>query len=360
MAATKDYYQVLGVPASADAAAIKKAYRALAKQYHPDANPNNAQAAERFKEISEAHTVLSDAEKRKQYDMMRRYGAFTGAARRGSAGSRPGPQEPDAGFGGFGGFGGLGDLFSSIFGGANRRGQPDVIEVRVTVPFKVAALGGTVPVEVETTEACPTCGGAGGAPGATMAVCGECKGSGQVTFGQGAFSVSRPCPACRARGRIPSELCPRCQGRGEMRVPRRLTVTVPAGAESGTQLRLKAQGQRGAGGAQGDLIVTLDVAADKFLRREGLDIHCTVPINLAQAVLGTQVRVRTVDGGRVALKIPPGTQPGRKFRIRGKGIEKQGQRGDQYVEMAVKIPTKLTAEQEALLKKFAESANLAV
>lgn len=359
MANTRDYYQVLGVPSTADAAEIKKAYRKLAKQHHPDANPDNAQAAERFKELSEAHTVLSDADKRKQYDLMRRYGAFSGTARRGSgAGTSTPGAGTEQGFGGFGGFGGLGDLFSTIFGGGRGGGQPETIEVSVSIPFKTAALGGTVPVQVETQEACPTCGGSGGAPGAAVTTCRECSGTGQVTFGQGAFSVSRPCPACRARGRIPAQPCPRCSGRGEMRVPRRLAITVPPGADTGQQVRLKGQGQRGAGGIQGDLIVTFDVTPDKFLRRRGLDILCEVPINLVQAVLGTQIRVRTVDGRRVALKVPPGTQPGRKFRIKGKGIARQGQQGDQYVEITVRIPAKLTAEQEALLRQFADAAHL--
>jgi molecular chaperone DnaJ len=230
----------------------------------------------------------------------------------------------------------------------------------VPLPFRTAALGGTVQVDVETQEACPTCGGSGGAPGATVETCQECGGTGQITFGQGAFSVSRPCPACRARGKIPSQPCPRCAGRGEMRMPRRLAVPVPAGAESGSQVRLKGQGQRGAAGSTGDLLVTFEVQPDRFLRREGLDIHCTVPINLAQAVLGTRIRVRTVDGKRVALKIPPGTQPGRKFRIRGQGVERNGRRGDQYVEVDVKIPARLTAEQEELMRQFAEATKLKV
>ncbi|HKI96015.1 MAG TPA: J domain-containing protein [Gemmatimonadales bacterium] len=362
VAASKDYYQVLGVGEKASAAEIKKAYRRLAKQYHPDANPDNPGAAERFKEISEANAVLSDAEKRKQYDTMRKYGAF-GTARPGAGGA----WRPDAGGGapggfdftrGFEGFGGLGDIFSTIFG-RGRRGEPvEPVEVTVSVPFRTAARGGSVPVTLSVTEACPVCGGSGAAPGAKISTCAECGGRGQVTFGQGAFSVSRPCPACRGRGRTASAPCTNCGGRGDVSVDKRLMVSVPAGTDTGTRVRLKGQGQREPTGQNGDVIVTFEVEPDRFLRREGLDIHCTVPINLAQAVLGTKVRVRTVDGRRVVLRVPAGTQPGRKFRIKGHGIERHGQRGDQFVEIQVKIPEHLDADQERLLKEFADKASL--
>jgi len=356
MAKTADYYQVLGVPEKAGAEEIKKAYRRLAKQHHPDANPNNPSAAERFKQISEAHAVLSDPEKRKQYDMMRRFGAFTPRAG-GEGTARPRAEDFDF-TKGFEGFGGLGDLFSSIFGRGRRAEAPEPIEVAAAVPFKVAAVGGRVPVTLSVTEACPVCGGSGAAPGATISVCTECQGRGEIAFGQGAFAVKRPCPACRARGRVASAPCERCGGRGDVRVERRLMVEVPAGIESGHRLRVKGQGQRGRDGTMGDVVVTITVEPDRFLRREGLDIVCTVPVNLAQAVFGTRVRVRTVEGRRVVLRIPPGTQPGRRFRIRGQGVEHNGKRGDQLVEVQVTIPEKLTPDQEAVLKDFAEKANL--
>jgi molecular chaperone DnaJ len=357
MTPAKDFYRILGVSEKAGAEEIKKAYRRLAKQYHPDANPNNPAAAERFKEISEAHTVLSDPEKRKQYDLMRRYGAF--APRSGGAGAaRPRGEEFDF-TRGFEGLGGLGDLFSSIFGRGRRGEEAPTLEVAVEVPFKVAALGGQVPITLSVTEACPGCGGSGAQPGAKVTVCGECQGRGEITFGQGAFAVKRPCPACRARGRIASEPCSRCAGRGEVQVERRLMVEVPAGVESGHRLRVRGQGQRGGDGTVGDVLVTVTVEPDRFLRREGQDIHCTIPINLAQAVFGTRVRVRTVEEKRVVLRIPPGTQPGRRFRIRGQGIERNGARGDQLVEIAVRVPETLTGEQAELFKKFAEAAKLA-
>jgi molecular chaperone DnaJ len=369
--AAKDFYQVLGVSDSASQDEIKKAYRRLAKQYHPDANPNNPKAADRFKEVSEAHSTLSDPEKRKQYDQMRRYGAFDGMPRRpagagaGAGGGRAGGFDPgDAGAQGFefGDLGGLGDIFSSIFGRGRReesgRGG-DTLEAVVEVPFRVAMLGGKIPVTLPITETCPTCNGSGGAPGATLSTCPECQGRGTISFGQGNFAVNRPCPQCRGRGRIPSEKCPTCRGAGEIRTERRVTITVPPGTETGDRVLLRGQGQgNGPGSPAGDIIITFQVQPDRFFRREGLDIVADVPINMAQAALGTRLRVRTLDGKKVLLRIPPGTQPGRRFRIKGQGIEKNGRRGDQLVGVQVTVPDQLTSEQQELMKKFADSAGL--
>ncbi len=364
--ATQDFYQVLGVSDSASQEDIKKAYRRLAKQYHPDANPNNPKAADRFKEISEAHTVLSDTEKRAQYDRMRRFGAFDGAGRGARAGasaargSGRGPSQPmDEGLD-FSDFGGLGDIFSSIFGrGRREEAVSETLETLVEIPFRVAVLGGKVPVTLAITEACATCAGSGGAPGATWTTCPECGGRGTISFGQGGFSVNRPCPQCRGRGRIPSQACPTCGGMGELRKERQVVITVPAGTETGTRVRLRGQGQPARpGGAPGDLLVTFQVLPDRFFHRDGLDILCEVPINVAQAILGTRLRVRTLDGKKVMLKIPPGTQPGRKFRIKGQGIEKNGRRGDQLVAVQVTLPAEVTSEQQELFKKFADAAGL--
>jgi molecular chaperone DnaJ len=364
----KDFYQVLGVPDSAKPEEIKKAYRRLAKQYHPDANPNNAQAAERFKEISEAHSILSDPDKRKHYDQMRRLGAFDGGGfRRGGAGASPrggaggmGGAEADFDLSDFGAFG-LGDIFSSIFG-KGRRGETaeaEALETLVEIPFRVAALGGKVPVHLPVNESCSQCHGSGAAPGAKVTTCPECNGRGTVTFGQGGFAVSRPCPQCRGRGRIASTPCSRCQGAGEIRTEREVLITVPAGTETGAKVRLRGQGQSGPGQPAGDLVVAFQVQPDRFFRREGLDLICEVPINLAQAVFGTRLRVRTLDGKKVVLKVPAGTQPGRKFRIKGLGIEKGGRKGDQLVAVQVQVPEQLNPEQEELLKKFAESGGMA-
>lgn len=361
--AAKDFYQVLGVSDAASQGDIKKAYRRLAKQYHPDANPDNAAAADRFKEISEAHSVLSDSEKRKQYDQMRRLGAFDGGPRRSSGGPRPAGAPGDVGAEGFdfGDFGGLGDIFSSIFGRGGRQPEPkgESLEAVVEVPFRVAALGGKITVTIPVTESCPTCGGSGGAPGATWSTCPECSGRGTISFGQGGFAVNRPCPQCRGRGRIPSETCRTCHGAGDVRTERRVAITVPPATEPGSRIRLRGQGEgTRPGGTPGDLIITFQVQPDRFFRREGLDVVCEVPLNLAQATLGTRLRVRTLDGKKVMLRIPPGTQPGRKFRVKGQGIEKNGRRGDQLVGIQVSVPKELTPEQQDLMKRFAESAGM--
>jgi molecular chaperone DnaJ len=368
--AAKDFYQVLGVPDSASQGDIKKAYRRLAKQYHPDANPNNPSAAERFKEISEAHSTLSDPEKRKQYDQMRRYGAFDGMPRRPAGagagrGAGAGPDMGDYGAQGFdfGEMGGLGDIFSSIFGRGRREesrdGGGETLEAVLEVPFRVAMLGGKIPVTLPMTDTCPTCKGSGGAPGATMSTCPECNGRGTISFGQGSFAVNRPCPQCRGRGKIPSQKCPTCNGAGEVRTERKVVITVPPGTDTGERVLLRGQGQPSRpGGPPGDLVITFQVQPDRFFRREGLDIHAEVPINLAQAALGTRVRVRTLDGKKVLLRIPPGTQPGRTFRIKGQGLEKNGRRGHQLVGVQVNVPETLNAEQQELMKKFADSAGL--
>lgn len=374
MASGTDYYAVLGVSSSASADEIKKQYRRLAKKYHPDANQSDPKAAERFKEISEAYNVLGDAEKRKQYDDMRRLGAFgsgfspgsaRSSARRGSASTGPG----QAGHGTFtdfdvGGLGGLGDLFSSMFGGAARsrskgpeRGQ--TVEQTVAVPFRTAAAGGKVPIEIEVNEECATCHGSGAAPGAQLKPCQECGGRGVISFGQGSFAVNRPCPVCMGRGSIPSERCPTCHGSGETRARRKVLITVPAGAETGHKVRIRGQGGKGAAGGQpGDLIITFDVQPDRFYRREGLDLVATVPINVAQATLGSRVSVRTLDGKKVAIRIPAGTSAGKRFKVKGQGIAKDGQQGDLLVEVTVTVPDKLTDEQEKAMREFAQAAGL--
>jgi molecular chaperone DnaJ len=359
----KDFYQVLGVPDTATPPEIKKAYRRLAKQYHPDANPSNPQAAERFKEISEAHTVLSDPDQRSKYDRMRKYGAFGGATGRSPAGARPragGPAADETSFD-FGDIG-LGDIFSSIFGARGRKEEPrgsEAIETVVEIPFRVAVSGGKVPVSVTVNEPCATCHGSGAAPGASIATCGECNGSGSVTFGQGSFAVHRPCPKCRGKGKIPSQYCGTCAGAGELRTERRLSINVAAGTESGTKIRLKGQGHPARDGRPaGDLVITFQVQADRFFTRDGLDLRCEVPLNLAQAVYGTTLKVRTLDGKKVVLKVPSGTQPGRTFRIKGLGLEENGRKGDQLITVDVQIPEAPEGEAGELFRKYAEMVGL--
>ena len=366
--ATKDYYQILGVSESAGADEIKKAYRRLAKKYHPDANPNDPQAAERFKEIGEAYAMLSDADKRKQYDQMRKFGPLGGM---GGFGGRPGAAGQGAGdvrfsFDDIGDLGGLGDIFSSIFDRGRRRPGRDTgrrkgrdVEYVVEIPFHVAARGGKITITVPVTDDCATCGGTGNAPGTRPKTCPECGGKGTITFGQGGFAVSRPCPACLGRGQVPTEPCQVCHGTGQVTEQRQILLTVPSGVDTGSKIRLAGQGERGAAGAPaGDLLITVKVEPHRFFRRDGLDVHCTVPVNVAQAILGSRIRVRTVDDRKVALRIPPGTQSGTRFRIAGQGIEKGDRRGDQYVQVRVEVPENLSPEQEKLAKEFAASANL--
>lgn len=360
--ATQDFYQVLGVAEGASAEEIKKAYRRLAKQHHPDANPNHPAAAERFKQISEAHGVLSDPEKRAKYDQMRKLGAFD--PRRAGPSGMGGAEWPPRGAPGADAFDfgnlGLGDLFSSIFNRGRRdERQGQSVEVTVEVPFRVAVLGGKVPISVALTDGCRACAGSGAAPGATVGACPECRGRGTISFGQGGFAVNRPCPRCRGRGKLPTQPCGACGGAGEVRTQRTINLTVPAGSDSGTRIRLKGQGEPGPHGTPpGDLLVTLQVPPDRFFTRDGLDLLCEVPVNLPQALLGAQVRVRTVDGTKVLLKVPAGTQPGRKFRIKGMGVPKGGQRGDQIVAVRVTLPDQLTPEQEALVRQFADASGL--
>jgi molecular chaperone DnaJ len=385
MAQTKDFYSVLGVTSTASQDEIKKAYRKLAKKYHPDANANDAKAGERFKEISEANTVLSDPEKRKQYDEMRRLGAFDGGfagygggrSRAGSAGGFGGAgARGGAGGGGqtinfqdfdIGGLGGLGDLFSSMFGGgetrqASRPKGPErgqTVEATLEIPFRTAARGGKVPIELEVSEECPTCHGSGAAPGAQLTTCPECNGRGVISFGQGGFAVNRPCPVCLGKGQIPTEPCPTCHGSGEVRVKRKVLITVPPGVDTGSKIRLKGQGGKGNNnGPPGDLVITFNVQPDKFYRRDGLDVIATVPLNIAQATLGTKISVRTLDGKKVAIKIPPGTPSGKRFRVRGQGIQKGDKKGDLIVEVSIAVPEKLSEEQERMMKEFANAGGM--
>ncbi len=371
MAQGKDYYATLGVSATATADEIKKQYRRLAKKHHPDANRSDAKAAERFKEISEAYNVLGDAAKRNQYDEMRRLGAFGGFGTRssGGAGTRARGEPSAGGFEEFdiGGLGGLGDLFSSMFGGGGARGgarargpeRGQNIEANVEIPFRTAALGGVVPISLEANEECATCRGSGAAPGAKLSTCPECKGHGTVSFGQGGFAVNRPCPMCLGRGQVPSERCKTCGGAGEVRVKKTIKVNVPSGSDSGTTLRLSGQGGRGAaGGPAGDLYITFTVLSDRFYKREGLDLIATVPLNIAQATLGSKVSVRTLEGKKVTLKIPSGTAAAKRFRVREQGIEHNGARGDLIVEVTIVVPETLTPEQEKLMQEFAAAGGL--
>jgi molecular chaperone DnaJ len=377
--AQKDFYQVLGVSASATKEELKKQYRRLAKEHHPDSNKSDPKAAERFKEISEAYNILGDEKKRAQYDEMRRLGAFDGGyGPRGGARPRTGGRAssaPPQGAGGqqgydfdVGGLGGLGDLFSSMFGagGGGRQQQraagPEQgqsVETTLVIPFRTAATGGKVPVELEVNEECVTCNGSGAAKGAKIQTCPECGGRGTISFGQGGFAVNRPCPMCLGKGQVPTEKCPTCHGAGETRSKKKVIITVPSGVDTGSKIRLKGQGGRGLrGGPAGDILITFEVKADEQWERDGLDLIRHASVNIAQATLGSKVSVGTIDEKTVSIKIPAGTASGKRFRIRGQGISKDGKQGDLLVEIEVTVPASLTAEQEKLMKQFAEAGGL--
>jgi molecular chaperone DnaJ len=344
--ASRSLYEVLGVAKNASADEIKKAYRKLARQYHPDRNPGDDEAEERFKEVQTAYDVLSDPEKRKQYD------AFGSAD-----GRRPGP-------GGFTwssgeGFdlGDLGDIFGGLFGrGARQQQQPRGqrgadVEAHVNLSFEdsLRGLETRIPVEIET--ACRECGGTGAKPGTAPKICPECNGRGVLAESQGLFALSQPCPRCRGNGTVIEDPCARCGGSGRERRTKRYTVKIPAGARDGTRIRLKGKGEAGLGGAPaGDLYVVTHVADSSIYERRGADLVVNVPVTFAEAALGGNVEVPTPEGP-VSLKIPAGSQDGKLIRIRGRGAPKLkgGGRGDVLARVRIEVPKKLTkAEREAI------------
>ena len=358
----KDYYQVLGVPKNATAAEIKKAYRKLAQQHHPDANPGNKDAEERFKEISGAYDVLGDQEKRKAYDRVRDMGAagFGGTGAPG-AGGWPG---------GFGGPGGvryetvdfdIGDLLGAFAGG--RRGRQRAqrpqrgadLETEVRVSFDDAIAGTTVPVRITGPAVCRTCHGSGAAPGTSPTTCATCGGTGTVDVNQGFFSMERPCPDCGGTGRIVEHPCPECRGSGSERRTRKLQVKVPAGVKDGARIRLAGRGEPGpVGGQPGDLFVVVHVAEHPVFGRTGDNLTVNLPISFPEAALGANVQVPTLNGP-VTLKVPAGTPSGKTFRVRGKGAPKRGGQGDLLVTVNVDVPGKLSREEKDLLKQLQET-----
>jgi len=377
--AQKDYYQILGVGENATPDEIKKTYRKLAKKYHPDSNPDDNQAAERFKEINEANEVLSDVKKRKQYDDLRHF-AQTGYGRGGfqqgvdlndifsQFGRRSGASGRTQSFSSedLGGVGGFGDIFSNIFdrGGhfrqqrhGPRKGQDLIAEVEV--PFDVALKGGSTMITVARDAACERCKGSGAEPGSSVEKCPQCGGTGMISVSQGGFAVSRPCPQCYGRGEIVSQPCSSCGGTGQVADRKRISIKIPTGIADGKKIRLRGQGQPGAsGGPPGDLIIKVNVAQHHFFKRRGANIYCEVDINLAQAVLGTKLRVRTLSERRALLKVPPGTQSGTTFRLKGLGVNTGDRTGDQMVTVRVNIPKDLKPEDRELFERFSRSAGL--
>jgi molecular chaperone DnaJ len=344
----RDYYEVLGVPREAGEQEIKSAYRKLALQFHPDRNPNNPDAEEKFKECSEAYAILADADKRAAYD---RFGhaAVSGA---GSGGFDPTVfQDVSEIFGDFFGFG-------DLFGSGSRRGSraqrgPDLRE-DVTLEFEEAVFGTETSVTVRRHETCEECRGSGAAPGKAPVPCRSCGGRGQVRYQQGFFSMARTCPTCQGAGSVITDPCPRCKGEGRVLRQRTVDTKVPAGVEDGTRIRFSGMGEAGAhGGPAGDLYVVLHVKEHPFFEREGNDLHCVIPVSFTQAALGTEIRVPTLEGEHV-LKVPDGTQSGNTMRIRGKGVPVLNGhgKGDLFVEVRVQTPGKLNKRQRELLQEL--------
>ena len=358
----KDFYKILGISETATPEEVKKAYRKLAQTHHPDANPDDPEAENRFKEISEAYATLSDPEQRKEYDQVRRLAASGGFQGFGAQGG--------GGFGGFGGqqvrvedlqdllggFGGIGDLFG--FGSQqSQRGprQGADMATELSIGFEDAAFGVTTEVTVEGAAACSRCSGSGAEPGSNITTCPTCSGRGVVAQNQGFFSFSQPCPQCGGSGKLIEEKCTQCRGSGSENRRRKVKLRVPAGVKDGQTLRLRGKGAPGSfGGPPGDLMVRIRVAPSQTFGRKGNDLTLKVPITYSEAALGTKINVPTLNGG-VKVKIPSGTPSGKTFRVRGKGIEpERGRQGDLLVTVEVAVPKKVSKDEKKLLEELAE------
>ena len=356
MSTKRDYYDVLGVDKSADATAIKKAYRKLAMKYHPDKNPGDKEAEEKFKEINEAYEVLSDETKRRNYDQFGHEGVN------------------GQGFGGAGGFGGQGfggfdDIFGDMFGGGfsggsrQRRRGPERgadIKQRVNISFEEAAFGKKVQVKINRSEECDQCHGSGAKPGTSKKTCPTCHGSGQVQSVQrtpfGNIASTRTCSTCNGEGEVIDSPCSKCHGKGSIRKTKTIEVDIPAGIDNGQMIKLGGQGELGTrGGPRGDLYIEVNVQSHPLFTRDGYDVYLEMPITFAQATLGDKIQVPTLDG-KVEYEVPEGTQTGTVFRLKGKGIPKlkSNVRGDQYVKVTVEIPKKLNEKQKELVREFAK------
>ena len=366
MADKRDYYEVLGVDKSADEATLKKAYRSLAKKYHPDMNPGNAEAEAKFKEVNEAYDVLSDSEKRAKYDQFG-HAAFDPSAGAGGYGGGFG--------GGFGDFGDLGDIFGSFFGGgfgggfggntAQRRNAPmrgEDVSVRITLTFEEAAFGVKKDITYNRIEKCPECSGSGAAAGTKAETCSTCHGTGQKRVVQRVagmqFQSTTTCDACRGTGKIIKNPCSNCRGTGYVKVSKKLNVSIPAGINDGERIALRGQGCDGRnGGPTGDLIITVIVRAHNVFERSGTNIYCEVPITVAEATLGADIEVPTLEG-KMTFTIPEGTQPGTEFTIKQKGIpyvNNANRRGDLIFTVNVEIPKGLSEKQKEHMRAFADS-----
>lgn len=366
MADKRDYYEVLGVDRGADEATLKKAYRKLAKKYHPDVNPGDKEAEKKFKEATEAYGILSDPEKRKAYDQ------FGHAAFENGGGGGAG------GFGGFGGFdfngGDMGDIFGDIFGdlfggggGRSRRGNQgpmkgSSLRAVVHITFQEAVFGCEKELELTLKDTCKTCGGTGAKKGTSPETCKKCNGSGQVVFTQqsmfGMVRNVQPCPDCHGTGKIIKEKCPDCRGTGFTSSRKKIQISIPAGIDDGQSIRIREKGEPGInGGPRGDLLVEVQVSRHPIFQRQDMNIFSTAPITYAQAALGGTIRISTVDGD-VEYEVKPGTQTDTKIRLKGKGVpslRNKNDRGDHYVTLVVQVPTKLSESAKEALRAFDEA-----
>jgi molecular chaperone DnaJ len=362
----KDFYEILGVDRKSSAEDLKKAYRALAVKLHPDKNPGNKEAEHKFKEINEAYDVLKDEQKRAAYDRFG-HGAFQGGGPRPGAGG-------GGGFSGFSGAGGFGDIFEEMFGdfmggggqqsarsggtSGARRGADLSHEMEVTL--EEAFKGKDTPVKVSTWQGCVTCHGSGAEKGSKPETCDACRGAGRVRAQQGFFTVERTCSVCGGAGQVIKNPCKTCGGSGRTRKEKTLQVSMPSGIEDGTRIRLAGEGEAGVrGGPPGDLYVFLSIKPHRFFQREGANLHCRVPVPIHTVALGGTIEVPTIDGKRMKVTIPSGTQTGQQFRLKGKGMTvlRSPARGDMFVEVAVETPVNLSKKQKELIEEFAKDGN---
>ncbi|MBD3768843.1 MAG: molecular chaperone DnaJ [Rhodobacterales bacterium] len=352
----RDYYEVLGVSRDVDEKALKSAYRKLAMKFHPDQNPGDHEAEEKFKEVGEAYAVLSDADKRAAYD---RFGHAAFENGMGGGGGNPfgaGVHPEDI----------FQDLFSQVFGaggfgGGRRRGGPQRgadLRYDLEITLAEAYSGKDETIHVPQAVDCKTCEGSGAAPGTTPETCDTCGGAGRVRAQQGFFTMERSCPRCNGRGKIIKKPCKDCGGAGQVREERKLSVKIPAGVESGMRIRLAGEGEAGAnGGGKGDLYIFVDVVEHDIFERDGPNLYCRAPVPMVTAALGGEIEIPTIDGGRARVVVPEGAQTGRKLRLRGKGmpsVRQSGQTGDLFVEMFVETPRNLTQRQKDILREFCD------
>ncbi len=364
MATKRDYYEVLGISKNASTDEIKKAYRKLAVKYHPDRNPGNKEAEEKFKEATEAYEVLSDEKKRSSYDQFG-FAGVDGATGAGF-GSRAAQDFADL-FGGMGGFGSIFEMFENSFGfgssrsrSANSAMDGESLRYDLELSFKDAAFGTKADLKFRHEEACSSCNGTGAAAGGKRVKCPSCNGSGQTIRSSGFFSIQQSCSACNGMGSKIDKPCSKCHGRGSETVLKHITLTIPAGVENGRRMVLRGMGNVGVNGGQaGDLVVLIRVSPHKFFERNGSDLYCAVPITYAQATIGTKIFVTGLDGRKVEVQIPAGTQNGDFVTVRGEGIPhaNSSSRGDLKIKVIIRVPTKMNGEQRRLMEQFAKIEN---